>query len=64
MCSGDYVVSVHLYADLDDTQLYVSFDMNDPDALAAGKSQPEKCIAHIAAWMKENKLMLNKDKQT
>jgi hypothetical protein len=55
-----YGVSVHLYAD--DTQLYVSFDLNDPDALPAAKSRLEKCIAHIAAWMKENKLKLNEEK--
>ena len=30
--------------------------------LAAAKSQFKKCIAHIAAWMKENKLKLNKNK--
>ena len=55
-----YGVSAHLYED--DTQLYVSFDMNDPDDLAAEKSRLKKCIAHIAAWMMENKLKLNKDK--
>jgi hypothetical protein len=55
-----YGVSVHLYAD--DTQLYVSFDLDDPDALAAAKLRLEKCISHIAAWMKENKLKLNEEK--
>ena len=54
-----YSVSAHFYAD--DTQLYISFDMNDPDDLAAAKSKLEKGVAHIAAWMKENKLKLNKD---
>ena len=55
-----YDVVVHLYAD--DTQLYVSFDIKDPDNLATAKSYLEKCIAHVCAWLKENKLKLNKDK--
>lgn len=55
-----YGVSVHLYAD--DTQLYVSFDLNSPDDLAAKKFKLERCIAHISAWMLVNKLKLNQDK--
>ena len=51
-------MSIHLYAD----DMYMSFDMNDPDDLAAVKSQLENYIAHIAAGMKENKLKINKDK--
>ena len=55
-----YGVSVHLYAD--DTQLYVSFDLNDPEDFAAAKERLEKCIAHISAWMKDTKLKLNEEK--
>ena len=55
-----YGVSVQLYAN--DTQFYVSFDMNYADDLAAAKSRLEKCTALIDAWMKENTLKLTKDK--
>jgi exonuclease III len=55
-----YGVSIHLYAD--DTQLYVSFALNNPQDLADAKERLEKCIAHISAWMHENKLKLNGEK--
>jgi hypothetical protein len=55
-----YGVSVHLYAD--DTQLYVSFNLDSPDSMKHAISKLEECIAHIAAWMKANKLQLNAEK--
>ncbi len=50
-------LSHHLYAD--DTQLYISFDLDDVDG-AVGRV--EACIAEVAVWMETNKLMLNDGK--
>ena len=53
-------VSVHIYAD--DTQLYTSFDLNNPLDLIAATSRMENCILELSTWMKINKLKLNDDK--
>ena len=53
-------VSVHIYAD--DTQLYTSFDLNDPQDLISAMSRMEKCVLDMSNWMKINKLKLNDDK--
>jgi hypothetical protein len=53
-------VDVHLYAD--DTQLYVSYDLNSPEQLSAAVSKIEECIVDIRLWMSQNKLKLNDDK--
>ena len=55
-----YGVSVHLYAD--DTQLYVTFNLDSPLDKEQAIIKLQNCIAHIAAWMKANKLQLNEDK--
>jgi hypothetical protein len=50
-------VCMHQYAD--DTQLYLSFDLDkQKEALA----QMEACINDIRQWMRQNKLKLNEDK--
>ncbi len=43
----------HCYAD--DTQLYISFQPDDPTAAA----RTSGCLADISAWMKEHHLQLN-----
>ena len=48
-----------MYAD--DTQLYLSFDMNSCDEITA-RSRIESCINDIKIWMTVNKLKLNDDK--
>ncbi len=45
--------SYHFYAD--DTQLYLSFQQDDPTVAA----RISGCLADISAWMKENHLQLN-----
>lgn len=55
-----YNVKVHLYAD--DTQLYVTFDLDSPDKMTDAIRDLEKCIAHISHWMLVNKLKLNEEK--
>jgi hypothetical protein len=55
-----YGVSIHSYAD--DTQLYLTFDMNSPSEQEKAIRILEKCCAHISHWMKVNKLQLNEDK--
>ena len=53
-------VSIHIYAD--DTQLYTSFNVNDPNDLMVALQRMEKCVSDIALWMQLNKLKLNEDK--
>ena len=53
-------LSFHLYAD--DTQLYLSFDCNDPANTHTTLHFIEKCIAEIKSWMLANKLKLNAGK--
>ncbi len=48
--------SYHCYAD--DTQLYLSFQPDDPTVAA----QISGCLADISAWMKEHHLQLNLEK--
>ena len=52
---------VHAYAD--DTQLYIPFDLNDPNDEMSARKQAEDCILEIKSWMSMNKLKLN-DKKT
>ena len=53
-------VSVHIYAD--DTQLYTSFVLNNPQDIISAISRMEKCVLDMSNWMKANKLKLNDDK--
>ena len=50
---------VHAYAD--DTQLYTTFDLNDPsdEMLARQRAEACTCILEIKSWMSLNKLKLN-----
>jgi len=51
---------VHMYAD--DTQLYLSFDIDDPLSLDEAICKIEACVKEIKEWMEANKLKLNEDK--
>jgi len=53
-------VDIHLYAD--DTQLYVSFDLDSRDDCDMAVSKIEHCIEDVRVWMTQNKLKLNDDK--
>ena len=53
-------VSYQLYAD--DTQLYVTFKVNDPEDLQSALLRIEACISEIRAWMVLHRLKLNDDK--
>ncbi len=50
----------HGYAD--DTQVYVTFKLNDINSLLHAISILEACVRDIRAWMVRNKLQLNDDK--
>ena len=50
----------HFYAD--DTQLYVSFPVNDEYEGVVAVSHLEDCVREIQKWMAVNKLKLNADK--
>ena len=52
-----YNVSYHIHAD--DTQLYLSFDLNSP---SEALDSITKCISDIRSWMIGNKLKINDDK--
>ena len=54
-------VQFHLYAD--DTQLYVSLDVNDETNRKSSLDTLESCISEIRVWMTHNLLKLNDDKQ-
>ena len=53
-------LSVHTYAD--DTQLYLSFNVNEPSEEHLTRQRIEHCISDIKSWMSKNKLKLNDDK--
>ena len=55
-----YGLYVHAYAD--DTQLYVPFDLNDPNDEMSARQRAEACILEIKSWMTVNKLKLNDEK--
>lgn len=53
-------LNVHSYAD--DTQLYLSFNLDDPNAEHSTRQCIEKCVSDIKSWMTTNKLKLNDEK--
>ena len=53
-------LDVHLYAD--DTQLYLSYDLNSQDDESIVRGKIECCVAEIKLWMTINKLKLNDEK--
>ena len=50
----------HFYAD--DTQLYISFSVNDDLELTSSMAKIENCLSDLDKWMALNKLKLNKHK--
>ena len=50
----------HFYAD--DTQLYISFSVNNDLELTSSIAKIENCLSDLDKWMALNKLKLNKDK--
>ncbi len=53
-------LDVHKYAD--DTQLYLSFNVNTPNDEMLARQRIEACISDLRSWMSRNKLKLNDDK--
>ena len=52
----------HLYAD--DTQLYLSFEFNEPSSQIKCLNKRQICVSKIKKWMTANKLKLNDEKTT
>ena len=55
-----YDMQFYFYAD--DTQLYISFSINDDLKLTSNIANIENCLFDLDKWMALNKLKLNKDK--
>ena len=55
-----HAMQFHFYAD--DTQLYISFSVNDDLELTSSIVKIENCLSDLDKWMALNKLKLNKDK--
>ena len=53
-------IQIHMY--VDDTQLYVSYDVTDMEQRQEVSVRLEKCISDIQSWMVTNKLQLNGSK--
>ena len=49
----------HLYAD--DIQLYIPFNLNDPQSITSALSRLSSCISDIKSWMTLNMLKLNEE---
>jgi hypothetical protein len=52
-----YSIEIHMYAD--DTQLYLSFNVDDYEE---AKARMEKCVSEMRSWLAENHLKLNEEK--
>ena len=55
-----YHLGFHIYAD--DTQIFLSFDQNNPTAAPMAIESIEPYICEIRDWVRLNKLELNDDK--
>ena len=53
-------VSRHCYAD--DTQLYVHYNLNDPESLHQAILKMNTCLFAVRDWLQQNKLKLNESK--
>ena len=60
MIAQKYGVGYHFYAD--DTQLYVSLDLDNKPKFFSSLENLEHCIADIRQWMNQNLLKLNDNK--
>ena len=60
MIAQKYGVGYHFYAD--DTQLYVSLDLDNEPKCFSSLENLEHCIADIQQWMNQNLLKLNHNK--
>ena len=53
-------IDFHTFAD--DSQLYVSFKINDPTDEKAALTRIQACVREIKAWLNHNRLRLNDNK--